>query len=114
MSEFQKNLRIIAQNIKDFRKESNLSQIALAEKANVHEKTIISAESGTHSITIDVISKIANALNKELYEMFLPQNNLITESKPFINKTVIKMNKLDKSKQELVYNMIALIEKFDS
>jgi hypothetical protein len=49
-----------------FRKESGLSQRDLAEKAGLTQNTIYKIENGKFSVGIDVLGKVAEALNRKI------------------------------------------------
>lgn len=60
----------IAQNIKQKRKELNLSQDKLSKLAGVAYNTIVKIESGENlNPTIETLRKIAKALNTEVDEL---------------------------------------------
>jgi transcriptional regulator with XRE-family HTH domain len=56
--------------IKKIRKEKNLSQEQLAEKAKVHRTYIGMIERGEKNITLTNIKKISNALETGIFELF--------------------------------------------
>lgn len=58
--------------IKQFREELGMSQVQLAEKANVSRAIISGLETGnTNVTTTETLVKIANALDKKVSEIFL-------------------------------------------
>jgi transcriptional regulator with XRE-family HTH domain len=56
--------------IRELRKERNLSQEELADKADVHRTYIGMIERGEKNITIQNIQKLAKALNVSLKSIF--------------------------------------------
>ncbi len=89
----------LAKNIKLLRKNLKLSQIALAELANVHEKTVIRAESGKKELTLDAIEKIAYALGVEPYTLFVPINSENKNAQSsLVSHITNKLQLLDKDK----------------
>ena len=63
----QKNiLSLIGNNIRKVRKEKNISQEELANKANLHRTYIGMIERAEKNITILNLQKIAKALNIEI------------------------------------------------
>ncbi len=56
--------------IRELRKERNLSQEELADKADVHRTYIGMIERGEKNITIENIQKLAKALNVSLKSIF--------------------------------------------
>lgn len=60
--------------IKQCREEAGLSQEALSEKAGVSRTIISGLESGKITVTTtETLLKIANALDKNVSEIFLPK-----------------------------------------
>lgn len=70
-------IKSISATVRYLRKQKGISQVKLAEISGVHEKTVMSVESGKHSITIDVLEKIAKAFGLEAYELLLPAKTTI-------------------------------------
>jgi transcriptional regulator with XRE-family HTH domain len=62
--------KILAVNIKAYRKELNLSQTELAEKANVSLHHLAMAETEKTWLSSTMLEKLALALGKESFEMF--------------------------------------------
>ncbi|MBN8651776.1 MAG: helix-turn-helix transcriptional regulator [Cytophagales bacterium] len=56
--------------IRELRKERNLSQEALADKADVHRTYIGMIERGEKNITLENIQRLAKALNVSLKSIF--------------------------------------------
>ncbi len=56
----------LAQQIYDIRTAKKLTQKAVAAKADMPQSVIARAESGTHSISVDTLSRIAQALGKKI------------------------------------------------
>ena len=58
--------------IREARKARGLTQEELAKRANVSRATIIGLENGSITVTTtETLTKIANALNKKVSEIFL-------------------------------------------
>jgi transcriptional regulator with XRE-family HTH domain len=66
---------IFASNLKKKRQECGFSQAKLAEKVNVSTHHIAMIEITRNFPTPDLIERIANALNIEIYELFLDETN---------------------------------------
>ena len=64
------NLKTLGLKIKEIRKKQKISQEKLAEKANVHLKTIIRLENAKCSPSIDTVIKIANVLEIKITDLF--------------------------------------------
>ncbi len=62
-------LILFGSNVQKIRKELNLSQEQLAEKAGLHRTYIGMIERAEKNITLCNMEKIANALNMEITEL---------------------------------------------
>lgn len=62
---------VFSRNVKKYRISKGLSQEKLAELSGLHRTYISAVERGERSISLDNISKIATALNLEVYKLFL-------------------------------------------
>ena len=66
------NLReIFAHNLKKNRRNCGLSQAKLAEIVNVSTHHIATIETARNYPTMDLVERLANALNIEIYELFI-------------------------------------------
>ncbi|MBE6105340.1 helix-turn-helix domain-containing protein [Anaerovibrio lipolyticus] len=63
-------MKDIGNKIRQYRKENNLSQEALAEKVDVNKNFIYKLESDQKSLSLQLAIKMANALNISLDELF--------------------------------------------
>ena len=79
--------RVLASNLKLYRKTLGLSQAKLAEMANVTDNYIALIECGKRFPSINMLERIANALNKDTLELFSIKS--IEKSKNEILKTTI-------------------------
>lgn len=68
-SEYKKILILFGKKIKNLRKEQNLSQEELANKAGLHRTYIGMIERGERNITLINMEKLAKALNISLYKL---------------------------------------------
>ncbi len=66
---------IFSTNLKNARNRANLSQMKLAEKANLSVGYICDLESGRRWGTPETFSKLADALNINPFELLLPQSS---------------------------------------
>ena len=69
--------RVIGKNIKLYRKFSKLTQVQLAEKAEISISYLskIEADSCDKSMSISMLNQIANALDVEITDFFKEENN---------------------------------------
>jgi len=66
------NLRkILAHNLKKKRKNCGFSQAKLAEMVNVSTHHIATIETARNYPTLDLVERMANVLNIEIYELFI-------------------------------------------
>lgn len=62
--------KMIGLRIKELRKSRGLSQEELAEKAETSPNYLSRMERGTENPTLDMLIKLSNALEVEMWEMF--------------------------------------------
>ena len=65
--------KTVGENIKRYRKASNLTQMALAEKANLSVGYLCDLESGKKWGMSETISRLAVALNIQPFQLFLTE-----------------------------------------
>ena len=83
----------LSQNLKKYRKIKGWSQFDLAEKAEISEQTVNSIEGLRLWPSDKTLAKLANALEVEMYRLFVPQkltlqSEAISELKHAVVKTV--------------------------
>ncbi len=91
--ESQELRECLSQNIKKYRKRKGWSQFQLAETAEISEQTVNSIEGLRLWPSDKTLSKISNALEIEMYKLFVPQNfdlqsGSLVELKHAVVKTV--------------------------
>ena len=62
--------KLIGRRIKELRRRKGFSQEQLAEKADINSKYLSRMERGTENPTLDMLIKLSNALEVEMWEMF--------------------------------------------
>lgn len=74
--------RVIGKNIKLYRKFSKLTQVQLAEKAEISISYLskIEADSCDKTMSISMLNQIANALDVEITDFFKEENNNVKNS----------------------------------
>ena len=88
-----------ARNLRENRRKSGLTQAQLAEKAEVSTHYIALIELARNIPKVDTIERLANALNVEIYELFIVplspamemkklQESIITELKDIVKESV--------------------------
>lgn len=63
------NRRILGENIRGCRKNREVTQEFLAEKADLHAKYISEIERGAKTISVDALGRIAKALGTTVHEL---------------------------------------------
>ena len=94
--------KLYAENIKRIRLLKNLSQENLAELANVSSAYISEIENQKKIGKFETIAAIANALEVEPYELFLPAGSVISHNE---RRTKDLMKRLRANFSELVDTM---------
>jgi transcriptional regulator with XRE-family HTH domain len=61
--------RLFARRLRELRDQAGISQEKLAEKANLHRNTVGIIERGLQVPTLDVIVKLAHALDMKPYQL---------------------------------------------
>ena len=62
--------RVLASNMKFYRKKLGITQAKLAEKANITENYIAMVETGRRFPSVNMLERIAKALQKDTVELF--------------------------------------------
>ena len=83
---------ILGKGIRFYRQQRQLSQAALAEKANISITFLSNIERGVKYPTSDTLSAIANGLEVEVYELFRHDNS------PVENRELFERFKVDITK----------------
>ena len=73
---------VIGKRIVELRKELNLSQEQLAERANISQTHISKIELGRDNPSFKLLKKIADALDCQLYIDLIPNGQSITPPEP--------------------------------
>ena len=61
----------VGKKVRVERTKRDLSQEKLAELANINTATVGTVERGDNATTVQTLAKISNALNIELYKLFI-------------------------------------------
>jgi transcriptional regulator with XRE-family HTH domain len=67
----ERNQSVFILNLKKYRRNCGLTQEQLAEKVNVSTHHIGMIESSRNNPTLDLVERIAKALNVKVYELFM-------------------------------------------
>jgi transcriptional regulator with XRE-family HTH domain len=61
--------KLIAENVRTFRRKCGLTQEGLAERADMHWTFISGVERGKYNISLDSLVRIAKALGRKPHEL---------------------------------------------
>ncbi|MCQ2417502.1 MAG: helix-turn-helix transcriptional regulator [Oscillospiraceae bacterium] len=64
-------IKVFGTNVRKYRMQLGLSQEKFAEKCGLHRTYISDIECFRRSISLDNIQKVANALDVEIYKLFI-------------------------------------------
>ena len=67
--------KVVAQNVRKYRKQNNLTQEKLAELAEISNTYIANIECGQTWISDKTLEKIATALHVDAYLLFIPEKD---------------------------------------
>lgn len=107
---------LVGENIRQLRKKRGLSQEQLAFRADINASYMGQVERGEKNPTIDVLSKIANALQTPL-EMLVnvsspPDVADDLDPEGYANKIVHQIHGLSLKEQEAVYKIVKQLVQF--
>ena len=93
---------VFINNLKRYRKENKLSQMALAEKCGTSASYIGEIEIGKKFPSVEMVQKFADALNIKPYKLFMEENDIYVA-----NLSPQKRQKLVEKLQESVEEIIS-------
>lgn len=100
---------VLADNIKKARKEKSMTQEQLSELADISNTYIANIECGKSWVSDSTLEKISTALGISVHELFIPEEEIESESKKdpkmFLNKI------LSAKEKKLNAEVTALIKK---
>ena len=78
--------RVLASNIKYYRKILGISQAKLAEKANITNNYIALVETGKRFPSVKMLEQIAKALERDTLELFSPKQDNLSRNRALKTK----------------------------
>ena len=94
---------VLAKNIKSFRIHRDWSQAELAERADISIPFLSDIERGNKWPYPDTLSRLAKALNVEIYELFREESILTNENRDFAARIVKEILIAQKEAAEAIY-----------
>ena len=92
---------VFINNLKRYRKENKLSQMALAEKCGTSASYIGEIEIGKKFPSIEMVQKFAEALDIKPYKLFMEENDIyVANLSPQKRQKLVE--KLQKSVEEII------------
>lgn len=92
----------IGEKIKELRTKGNLSQAELAERAQISRVAIGNYERGDRIPNVEILNKIANALNINLSELLNPQHITTKIENHTITDILVKLQDNDSTEISMV------------
>ena len=77
----EEHIRLVAERIRAFRKELNLTQADVASKMNIEVPNYRRLESGRHIPSFKTLLKVSAAFNVPVQDLLLPPNELMMVQK---------------------------------
>ena len=91
------NIRaMLSTNLRKFRKDANLSQILLAEKASLAPNFVNDIENGRKWVSPESLGKLANALKVEPHQFFIGEQQWGTQGKEYLALFISDVEKISK------------------
>ena len=92
---------VFINNLKRYRKENKLSQMALAEKCGTSASYIGEIEIGKKFPSVEMVQKFADALNIKPYKLFMEENDIyVANLSPQERQRLVE--KLQESVEEII------------
>ncbi|MGP1369140.1 MAG: helix-turn-helix domain-containing protein [Treponema sp.] len=92
---------VFINNLKRYRKENKLSQMALAEKCGTSASYIGEIEIGKKFPSVEMVQKFADALNIKPYKLFMEENDIyVANLSPQKRQRLVE--KLQESVEEII------------
>ena len=88
---------VVAENIKKYRKLNNLTQMALAEKADLSVGYLCDLESGGKWGTPETIAKLSSALNVQPFQLYVKAENCASISSDLLNLSSLLKQNIDEA-----------------
>jgi len=105
--------RNIGENIRAIRKQKGFSQEQLALRAEINGSYMGQVERGEKSPTIDILSKIAHALQCPLEQLVhTDMNGAAHEESSYVDKIAYQLQGLSVKEQEAVYKFVKQLVQF--
>ncbi len=93
--------------IRHFRDLAGLTQLQLSEMIPCEPSTLAHYETGKNLVSMTRLQKIAEVLNVEPYQFFIPSD--IKTDEKVINSIITLLKSVDKVQLKLIYNIISSI-----
>ena len=107
------DLSTIGKNIKNYRKQLNISQKQLAVRAGLSKAYICKIENGSKTPSLESFIKIANALRVPA-ELLLSGVIMVSSNETRNSSLSDKISKLSMSDKEFIYSIVdSLVNKFN-
>ena len=92
--------QIVGKRIQKYRKQSSLTQEALAELIGIDTISLSKIETGRNYPTSENITKLANALGVEIYELFV--DDALKSNEQLLKEIMSDIDKISNNNQKLL------------
>lgn len=101
---------MLSDNLKKMRKMKHLTQKDLADKVDLAEITIRKYESGERKPSIEMIEKLASALQVTPYDLLSTPDSLSLTNNRYINEIINSLTSLSQSPDESIQELARTLE----
>ncbi len=106
--------QIFGRRVKELRKARKLTQEMLGQAAGIDYKFLGEIERGVKTSSFSTIEKIAQALDVEVYELFIPTARKTLSVEKEINELISNSRRIDLTKiDEFLRGLRGLLRKLD-
>ena len=102
---YEEELRQVGENIRAYRKKQDWSQEEMAEMADTSVNTIHRVENGKHTVSLDTVFAISDALNVPV-EKLCPERFANIKQTEELKKVEFLFGRLNKENQKVVMETI--------
>lgn len=103
-------IKLVGVRIRNLRKERNWSQEELAHRANIYRSHLGEIERGETSVTVESVTKIANAFEMTLEDMFRHlQPPFACKDNETLNLLMDRINHLSEENQKVMLDFMDVL-----
>ncbi|MCM3242729.1 helix-turn-helix domain-containing protein [Cytobacillus oceanisediminis] len=96
----------VGKNIKKFRKQAGLTQVELANKANISRSYLGDVENERYNVSLEVLGKIAKALNIDMSSLIKGNESFVSDT-PAVYRTALEKDEVIK---EIIFSLQSITD----